>query len=55
MENAETSEADHDFLTKREVFTVDVLKIWIRYKRGREIDPVRLRPHPYEFFLYYDI
>ncbi len=51
----EALEADHDFLTKGDVFTVDILETWIKYKRGREIDPVRLRPHPYEFFLYYDV
>jgi glutamine synthetase len=50
----EALEADHGFLTKGDVFTVDVLETWIRYKREHEIDPVRLRPHPYEFFLYYD-
>jgi glutamine synthetase len=51
----EALEADHEFLIQGDVFTVDVLETWIKYKRGREIDPVRLRPHPYEFFLYYDI
>ncbi len=40
---------------KGDVFTVDVLETWIKYKMVREIDPVRLRPHPYEYFLYYDI
>jgi glutamine synthetase len=48
-------EADHDFLLKGDVFTRDVLETWIRYKTEHEVDPVRLRPHPYEFFLYYDI
>ena len=51
----EALEGDHEFLTKGDVFTVDVLETWMRYKREREIDPVRLRPHPYEFFLYYDV
>jgi glutamine synthetase len=37
------------------VFTQDVIETWLEYKRGREIDPVRLRPHPYEFKLYFDI
>jgi glutamine synthetase len=48
-------EADHDFLLKGDVFTPDLLDVWIRYKREREIDPVRLRPHPYEFYLYFDL
>lgn len=47
-------EADHDFLLKGGVFTEDLLTTWIAYKREREIDAIRLRPHPYEFFLYYD-
>ena len=51
----EALEGDHEFLMKGDVFTVDVLDTWMRYKREREIDPVRLRPHPYEFFLYYDV
>jgi glutamine synthetase len=37
-----------------DVFTRDLLETWIEYKREREVDPVRLRPVPYEFFLYYD-
>jgi glutamine synthetase len=48
-------EDDHEFLTKGDVFTQDALEMWISYKRTREIDPVRLRPHPYEFKLYFDI
>jgi glutamine synthetase len=48
-------EDDHEFLTKGDVFTQDALEMWIGYKRTREIDPVRLRPHPYEFKLYFDI
>jgi glutamine synthetase len=48
-------ESDHEFLTKGDVFTPDVIETWLEYKRGREIDPVRLRPHPYEFKLYFDI
>ena len=46
---------DHDFLLKGEVFTEDVLSTWIDYKRVNEADAVRLRPHPHEFELYYDI
>jgi len=48
-------EHDHEFLTKGDVFTQDVIETWLEYKRGKEIDPVRLRPHPYEFKLYFDI
>ncbi len=46
---------DHDFLLKGGVFSEDLVNAWISYKRTREIDAVRLRPHPYEFYLYYDI
>jgi glutamine synthetase len=48
-------EKDHDFLLKGDVFTPDLIETWIEYKRKNEVDPVRLRPHPYEFALYYDI
>jgi glutamine synthetase len=48
-------EADHDFLTAGGVFTPDLIETWIEYKRRNEIDPIRLRPHPHEFELYYDI
>jgi glutamine synthetase len=48
-------EKDHDFLLRGDVFTEDVISTWIEYKTQHEVDPVRLRPHPYEFFLYYDI
>ncbi|TAK31811.1 MAG: type I glutamate--ammonia ligase [Chloroflexota bacterium] len=48
-------EKDHDFLLKGDVFTPDLIQTWIEYKRKRELEPVALRPHPYEFFLYYDI
>lgn len=51
----EALEKDHDFLLRGDVFTQDVLDTWIEYKTQHEVDPVRLRPHPYEFFLYYDI
>jgi glutamine synthetase len=40
---------------KGDVFTGDFLETYIDYKRAEEVDPIRLRPHPYEFFLYYDI
>ena len=48
-------ENDHDFLLKGDVFTQDVIDTWIAYKRENELDPMSLRPHPYEFTLYYDI
>ncbi len=47
-------ERDHAFLLKGDVFTPDVISTWITYKRENEVDPVRLRPHPYEFMLYFD-
>jgi glutamine synthetase len=48
-------ENDHDFLLEGGVFTPDVIETWLEYKRTRELDAVRLRPHPWEFHLYYDI
>ncbi|MBI4483057.1 MAG: type I glutamate--ammonia ligase [Acidobacteria bacterium] len=48
-------EADHQFLLKGDVFTPDVIETWLDYKRTHELDAVRLRPHPYEFALYFDI
>lgn len=47
-------EEDHEFLLKGDVFTQDVVDRWIEYKRENEIDPLRLRPHPLEFYMYYD-
>lgn len=48
-------EKDHEFLLQGEVFTQDVVDQWIWYKRTNEADAIRLRPHPYEFAMYYDI
>jgi glutamine synthetase len=48
-------EADQDFLKAGGVFTDDLIDAWISYKRLNEVDAMRLRPHPYEFYLYYDI
>jgi glutamine synthetase len=48
-------EADHDFLLEGGVFTPDLIETWIDFKRANEVDPIRLRPHPHEFELYYDI
>ena len=47
-------EADHDYLTAGGVFTPDLIETWVEYKRAHEIDPIRQRPHPHEFELYYD-
>jgi glutamine synthetase len=54
-EALEALEADHDFLLAGGVFTPDLIETWIEYKRLNEIDAIRLRPHPYEFHLYFDI
>ena len=51
----EALQQDHAFLLKGDVFTQDVIDTWIDYKHENEINPVRLRPHPHEFFLYHDI
>ena len=48
-------EGDHDYLTEGGVFTPDLIETWISYKRENEIEPVNIRPHPYEFALYYDV
>ena len=48
-------EADNEYLQEGGVFTADVIDAWITYKRTNEIDPIRLRPHPHEFELYYDV
>ena len=45
---------DHEFLLKGDVFTEDSINAWIEYKMEREVKQMRLRPHPYEFVLYYD-
>jgi glutamine synthetase len=48
-------EADHEFLTVGGVFTEDFITNWIEYKLDNDVNPMRLRPHPYEFALYYDV
>jgi glutamine synthetase len=48
-------EENHEFLLRGDVFTRDVIEMWIRYKRNNEVDALRLRPHPYEFCLYFDL
>jgi glutamine synthetase len=47
-------DGDHAFLLRGDVFTEDLIRTWIAYKRENEIEPLRLRPHPHEFYLYYD-
>jgi glutamine synthetase len=46
---------DHEFLLQGDVFTEDVIDTWMWYKRDKEVDAIRLRPHPYEFAMYFDI
>jgi glutamine synthetase len=46
---------DHAFLVKGDVFTEELLRTYVNYKRSKEVDAIRLRPHPYEFALYYDV
>ena len=46
---------DHDYLLKGDVFTEDVIETWIKYKIDKEVKPMALQPHPYEFGLYYDV
>ena len=48
-------EADHEFLLKGDVFSTDMIDRWIKYKREKEVQPLRLRPHPLEFSMYYDV
>ncbi len=52
-ESLQALEDDHEFLKQGGVFTSDLIETWLDYKRNQEVDQVRLRPHPYEFFLYY--
>lgn len=47
-------ENDHEFLLRGDVFTEDLIETWIEYKTTKEVKPMQLRPHPYEFMLYYD-
>ena len=53
-ETLDALETDHAFLLEGDVFTPDLIETWIDYKRTKEVDAMRLRPHPYEFYLYYD-
>jgi len=53
-EALEALQGDHAYLLKGDVFTEDMIETWIKWKKENEIDPVRLRPHPFEFDLYYN-
>lgn len=54
-ESLKALEGDQEFLPKGDVFTPELIERWITYKREREIQPLRLRPHPLEFGMYFDI
>ncbi len=51
----EALSSDHEFLLRGDVFTKDVIETWVEYKMTNEVNALRLRPHPYEFCMYYDI
>ena len=53
-EAVDALEKDYKFLTAGNVFTDDLIEMWIKWKREEELNPLGLRPHPYEFYLYYD-
>ena len=55
LESLQALEADHAFLLDGGVFTQDLIDTWLAMKRTKDVDAVALRPHPYEFFLYYDV
>jgi glutamine synthetase len=46
---------DHDYLLEGDVFTTDLIETWIEWKTLNEVDPIRFRPYPHEFEMYYDI
>ena len=48
-------ETDNEFLLQGDVFSEDLISTWIAYKREHEVDPLRIRPQPYEFMMYYDV
>ncbi len=54
-ESLDALQKDHDFLLRGDVFTQDVIDTWIKYKLENEVDALRIRPHPHEFCMYYDI
>ena len=54
-EALDTLERDHEFLLRGDVFTKDAIHEWLDFKRNKELNPIRMRPTPHEFFLYFDI
>ena len=54
-EALESLERDHEFLLRGDVFTKDAIAEWLDYKRNKELNPIRMRPTPHEFVLYFDI
>jgi len=54
-EALDSLERDHEFLLRGDVFTKDAIHEWLEFKRTKELNPVRMRPTPYEFYLYFDI
>ncbi|MFI5127237.1 MAG: glutamine synthetase, partial [Candidatus Acidiferrales bacterium] len=54
-ESLKALENDHKFLLKGDVFSQDLVNLWVEYKMKNEVNALRMRPHPYEFMLYYDI
>jgi glutamine synthetase len=54
LDALESLQKDHDFLLEGGVFTEDLVEAYIEYKIDNEINPINLRPHPYEFALYFD-
>jgi glutamine synthetase len=54
-ESLSALESDHEFMTRGDVFTEDVIQTWLEYKWTREVEQVALRPHPWEFHLYHDV
>ena len=54
-ESLKALEDDHEFLLKGDVFTTSLIERWISYKREKEIAPLRMRPHPLEFAMYFDV
>src|SRR5271167_3789166 len=54
-QSLDTLERDHEFLLRGDVFTKDAIHEWLDFKRNKELNPIRMRPTPYEFYLYFDI
>jgi len=53
-EALDSLERDYEFLLRGGVFTEDLIETWLDYKKTNELDAMRQRPHPYEFFMYFD-